>query len=840
MGNININDNDIPTGIKSSFLSKKTFLIIIFLIIIIIIGCYFYKNNTINSAKDKIVDPINYTFSTKVNFDYKDEVEDMSINMNIKDASFITKNQWLQQRVSIDEFSIKGWIQDLEFKNFDLVSNNDKYYIKWDFNIDKDFSKDEVINKVINILNKWKYVKVDNSKAIFNILWDFWKNELIRELVIWAVTSNPDAYYKNNKTLEKLSKELKTDKIINFIFKEWTYDKATKKTNLLLNEKICSLTPIINNINKEFSNNDILSKEECIKSLLKANSLLWFVNLYKIWDTTKGDYKFIINQGSLFELQLGYKKHILNQRNISIVAPNNIFTLKISWNDKKITSSLLKININENWILINWEIKDWNWKITLKTSELLSDFADINGKLELKWYNLEEYDISILLKKEKLNFIAKWNKDKWAIIYTVWENKLDFNYENNIYNLFLNIDWIEITSKLTNESLDFDFKQKTYSWKEIITIKSTLNDKKFDFYLIEKNSSWEKIWEIEFKSNYSNILNADYTFFIESTDMKIKSEWNLFKKYLSIDFEEENYKSDFEYNKWKITANYFINDIKIIELIWNFKNIWDFDLNLNFIKEEWIITISAEKEENIYKYNFKISEKWDDILSEWYLNITLANWKVIINWTINIGSRITWSYDIESSLNIIHEYSNKKSTYKIPTVFEEVDIKLIHITNLPNLEKSLNFMNSNYSSIMILAWFSTVSFLSLSTVDKMNSSISRARDTQRINHIRILETVLQSYYSDFSEYPENLNEEDILTYIKNSTLPKDSYYGKTINWCKFWYYYEVWEDDWLTNNSYRLSTCVEDNLRSNYIWNKYAVWNLNNDFVAKKEWYIND
>ena len=63
-----------------------------------------------------------------------------------------------------------------------------------------------------------------------------------------------------------------------------------------------------------------------------------------------------------------------------------------------------------------------------------------------------------------------------------------------------------------------------------------------------------------------------------------------------------------------------------------------------------------------------------------------------------------------------------------------------------------------------------------------------------------------------------------------------------INWCKFWYIYEVWDDNWIENQIYRFSACVEDtNKALNDKWddnNRYELWYNKNNFKSRE--YINN
>jgi len=418
---------------------NKTLKIILSLLVIVGIWYWLYyllQNSSILWKKDT---SINYSFNTKASFKIKDWSKENWFDLNIKNASIITKDNWLKQRVQLEKLDLNIiWEDNISIKNIDLVSDNQNVYLKWDFDKWEDLS-----NKIVEILKEWKYAKIDNSKTILDILGDFKNNELINELVTGFVTSNPQTFFEQNNIDEKLIKYLKSDELINFVFKDWDYDETTKKTSLVFNEKLCELAPIINKASSEIYGYLPLSddKTECEEQLKQANQFLAMINIYKEWASKAGNYKFVINQWKVVDINIEYKSHNIDKWNISMAEPSWKIVLKANWNDDKIISSLLKIDIKEDWININWEIKDWEWKIDI-SSEKESQLS-LNGFLDFKNYILENYKIEWEMNNMfiQARLLAEWNKEEWKLNITSWENYANIDYKSGIINL--DIKWWE-------------------------------------------------------------------------------------------------------------------------------------------------------------------------------------------------------------------------------------------------------------------------------------------------------------------------------------------------------------------------------------------------------------
>ncbi len=129
--------------------------------------------------------------------------------------------------------------------------------------------------------------------------------------------------------------------------------------------------------------------------------------------------------------------------------------------------------------------------------------------------------------------------------------------------------------------------------------------------------------------------------------------------------------------------------------------------------------------------------------------------------------------------------------------------------------------------LLILLSLILVSSCSLSEKE-LKTDIKEVRDDARILDLKLIQSSLEQVYQDTMEYPKSL---DSITIYLIDGIPVDKNQGQTINGCTFWYNYESFEKDWLPNNWYRLSTCLESDIKQellkndNWIYdNKYEIW----------------
>ncbi len=55
-----------------------------------------------------------------------------------------------------------------------------------------------------------------------------------------------------------------------------------------------------------------------------------------------------------------------------------------------------------------------------------------------------------------------------------------------------------------------------------------------------------------------------------------------------------------------------------------------------------------------------------------------------------------------------------------------------------------------------------IGILAATLIPQLNSAQARARDTGRMSSIRLISTVLETYYSDFEKYPDTLQDPKVL------------------------------------------------------------------------------
>ena len=533
-------------------------------------------------------------------------------------------------------------------------------------------------------------------------------------------TSNPEAYYENNKTIEKLLKTLKSDDLINFVFKDGEYDEVTKKTSLLFNEKLCTLTPAITKTLWEFYPifSQDLPKDECFKTLEWANQFLSFVNIYKEWDSKEGNYKFVINQWTALDLNIDYKEHIIDTWYVSITEPSKKIVFKANWNTDKILSSLVKVNIEESWIKAVWEIKDWEWKIVVSSSEEKSQL-NLNWFLELAWYRLKSYELNWNTKNWDIKLVSKANSEEWELKITSGKDySLDVNYKDNVYNFDLKSEEINANWKADENKIIFNLDAKDYSGKQ--------------FAKIDLSADYSDL----LKSNYD--LKADINKFLT-----LKSNWNLAeKKFLfnmltkwsdlteSLLTPSKNTEFNFSYLDWKINWDYSEDNKKEYVYIWNYKNLWEFDLKVEFPREDALVKVSWKEEEGVYKYNLDVTLEWKEF-AKWNAEIKIEDKKITSSWNFKSEEE-----KIEANYNFEFDYKKWEAKYELPKEFEGVDIKLFEINVLPNFEEILK-ADKNLNSTKLTTWAVVIAWIVwVWTTVVYNQQLEKAREIERINKLQ--------------------------------------------------------------------------------------------------------
>lgn len=121
-------------------------------------------------------------------------------------------------------------------------------------------------------------------------------------------------------------------------------------------------------------------------------------------------------------------------------------------------------------------------------------------------------------------------------------------------------------------------------------------------------------------------------------------------------------------------------------------------------------------------------------------------------------------------------------------------------------------MNKVLRTILIVIWIIIVTIIALAIFAYyfiFPSQMEKARDTTRILNIISIQSAIEQVYQDTLEYPADLNDQNISTYLPLFRIDRND--GIEKNGCVFGYNYEVYPG---TNNiprqKYRLSTCLEN------------------------------
>ncbi len=772
--------------IKNKKWSISLILIIVF-VILAGLGWYaYYKGNKANpnsSITQKLTwgltsvvesvtpkvksEELNYKFNVEANFEIKENSKKVaSWELKIKNGEMLTLEQSLKQSLKIEEISWKiteiKWgkekTEELNLKDFVAIWDNEiTYFYTWAgyeklIDLYKKISETnsmisvDTINAIEKAYKEKKYVKIDNSKPVLRILGKLTENDLIKKIAIWVVTTNPKAYYEKNWVNKDLKEFFASDSLINYIFKDGEYSEETKKTFLSINDRVCTdLVPVVWNIVKEFweKNFDTKNiKKECIDWIKQANAILpMIIQIYKEGDIKSWNYKFIVSQGIILKLEIDYKNHILDTYSLNLKDPSDKAELAISWDKNKLKSSLLKLNIDENWLKISWEIKNWTWKI------------NINAWEENEWVNWfvafddykANYDLKGKSEMQKIDFVAKWDYKQGKIVSKKdWKENLLVEY------------WKENFSLLANDNNQ--------------TVKTIYKDRKFDLNIDSKE------WKMQ--AHYEK-WNFDYLF----------------------NFKEQTQK--FSYKNWKINWILKSNDFNHI-LTWEFKNLKDFDLEYN--EENLKIKIKA-KGEKISDKETKITVVWKEKDKEKLnVNISRITWEKEGFKTCELKWKILVTDDKkELNFNLNSSYKKGWVKYEIPKDFEEINIKLMEISTLPDLNMGARFkeMGINNPKYVVLwaitggAILWTVWFISMQGYSNDAKNAKIQSDLRNITmKIAIILAKWDAKLSDLKLEWNKINFEKLWENEEDFKNPDWSDYLLFVKWNQYNLYWTTINKNW--------------------------------------------
>lgn len=528
---------------------------------------------------------------------------------------------------------------------------------------------------------------------------------------------------------------------------------------------------------------------------------------------------------------------------------NTILNPTISKSDKKIANDrIIKLQSNlanssktliekftKEFENINNYSETWNIKISLDIDE--KNLWKINSSIELNNYEATANNFDSQLKwqlKAIVNAIPAWQDEVKFELNTF----IDFITKDwNIYLLLKNLNilndkWIEEVKwflaefeKLAKENKyimyeDNNSKMSLELLKSInptniwADINKALSKPLFEAYKKEWNKYYIKPTKYSCDQIKELESRFDPLYWKECSESQYKNMLkdfnNLWSIYLIIDWENNTLwfdgkkDSQIEKNSWSITFNNKEILSANYEIIPNQKRYPDEHLKANYTNRN----------------NIKVEFYADSWELDTKLNIKLDS-NNIIN-SIDLKSKI---YDSNLVSNI--SMSNQNINWK--TTFSEKWEKIFEVDTIWKYSKETLELNNKFSVVNIY-----------------EDQIKKARDASRITDLMMLRSSIEQYYQDNWEYPNTIEKLTINNpYIYE--VPNDPLWNIEINWCKFWYYYEVWKDkNGIENQVYKLSTCFEskaniDNKAKNDWWlyeNKFESWILVNKY--DKWFYINN
>ncbi len=666
---------------------------------------------------------------------------------------------------------------------------------------------------------KKRLEKIKNGKKYENLINNFVDNASRKKLeLLKNKIEITERKLKNDNSLK--SQKLKI--ILNYL-------------KLYINYKLNRLTAEKNKISTE--NVEVIKKED--KDFIKKEILKL---QYSLWNNISG---FIKNISKDFNKLTKYEERWNAKINLDIDY-NEIWKVNGEFYSKNYTykNNLIDTELNaELGLKINSKLKNdiekklnLNWKIDYIEKDgiayLLIEKLNISDK---KWIKEFEYYL------EKLKDIAKQNK------YIKIENPENKQIVNIIKNINLNKINNDI-NELTNTPLLEVYKKE-----------------KNKYYLKPTKYACNKFKELANKFdpiNWTTCSTSQYNDLVK----KLEKNWKL---YLIIN--QTNKELVYKFQKtatidsWKISINFDeqkINsiDIEIIPNQKKYKNEW---LVFKYIyKKEIKFYFNAEKGKLNTKLNIELNNlnklknlqliSKNDFNSS-NLNINLIAQKNKINWNLSfIDKKYSWNekkYINSNIFNLNINWLNNNLT--IWAYFKDLEKnKTLFEANIKKVNSSISgssYLNDkNWNNIFKAncKWKITDKLFELNNqiiLDKNFTATlfnrkSQTRDSIRIRDLKSLQAGIEQYYADFWEYPESIKgNKEVEQYFYRT--PKDPLGAVEINNCKFGYYYEVWEGkNWIKNQVYKLSTCLENTKRTNNKKFEVFSWKIQK---INKAFYIN-
>lgn len=614
--------------------------------------------------KENIVNNMSYLFNIKSTFKSLEKWEiKAQWNINILKWELLVQNRGLKQRLKIWSIDISQWENIESFSNIDIISNNENIYYKLWSKLQPFLTQFKFFDEHKKILESGRYIKINNSKPILDIIGELANDKFYQNLIIWAITSNPNEYYKRKGIYEKIKNYLINEKLINILFIQWEYNETTKKVNLKLNKNICEgysglISGILESIwwNREETSEII---EECLYWINETNKILsTTTQIYKKWDIEEWNYIFSLIQWNIIDINIEYKNHIISKWSIYIEAPDKSIIIKINWTNNSILSSLITININEEGVNISWKIENWNGYISIKWK---TDIFDIDSKININKYILSSYqlnintpDIFIGSSYEQdifnISYELKNKEEQWSLSYNKW----DIAWLLKWPRVQLGLSWIinslddykiKITEDLSQLQIVFNWVKESEleQWHSMIL---KIADKKYIDALITISKSivdWFNVKDINISIKDPNI------------DIEVKNNINFSVKKSEIEYiiPENIEEIDISLDEISPLPNFneisFINKNKWLLVWWTVASIW---WAVTFISLQWYssdarnskrtsdlgsivskITIESTKWKSLESFVIRDEKyEWKDFYVWW---VKLIWWKNYFAWQLN-------------------------------------------------------------------------------------------------------------------------------------------------------------------------------------------------------------
>ena len=498
----------------------------------------------------------------------------------------------------------------------------------------------------------------------------------------------------------------------------------------------------------------------------------------------------------------------------------NIFMIDIDWDMDKFWIRPINAywQFTDIWIDIS-KFKNRNisydWWITggnfLIENERIYSFSSTNSieiveKIEKKIIDDSEDFDKIEIKLDS-NSVELWEYLNFTI---TWLNKKGWIYED--------FDWTVIIYSMSN--YDASYSQWILD----------------DSYTFKPSDKWVFKWSIK----YTNLWKNDLSFYY-------LKEIN---KY--VDVVEKNSKTD-----WKKSKKILVKELILSKTELNKSSKWR-----NYIKS---IDLFIENNKNNSKKLTKLQKRLDSISitdiknkriknTLQYLNsrtkitlLNIDNSSIVVNKTTDMKriddiSKIrTWVELYYSDYSVYPDADNLYSYIKPYLSIEPKDSLEWEIINwcefgykyevfdAGNWIKNQEYILSTCLEKKKNGTYKYEVWFIFSNKSKFNNNIDYdiddkiINDTVRINDVTAINSAIIQYYQDNAEYPNSQNNlySNIKPYL--SREPKDNLGWEIINWCKFGYKYEVFDDENnIPNQYYLISTCLEDVKSWKY---RFTLWN---------------